>query len=196
MDNPCVIMLDEYKQRRAQMNYADFVESMIITEGDARMFENTMGILGEWGEVAELLKKSVRDDHKVDKDKLTKELGDVMFYVTARMNLVSLVASDAIVSGAIELSLDDIKEGYDTDPEDDIKTSVQKGTEAISLLLNYSNHKGSDFVVNQGCIAVISAVGVIAQAYDITYSDIISTNVAKLTSRKERGTIQGSGDDR
>ena len=194
MDNPCVIMLDEYKQRRAQMKYADFVESMIITEGDARMFENTMGILGEWGEVAELLKKSVRDDHKVDKDKLTKELGDVMFYVTARMNLVSLVVSDAITEGALELSLDEIRAGFDTDPEDDIKSGVEKGTEAIAGLLDYGNEY--DSVTIQHCVSVISGIGVIAQAYDITYSDIISTNVAKLTSRKERGTIQGSGDDR
>ena len=176
------------------MHYADFVESMIITEGDARMFENTMGILGEWGEVAELLKKSVRDGHKVDKDKLTKELGDVMFYVTARMNLVKMMVSDAIVSGAIELSLDEIRAGFDTDPEDDIKSGVEKGTEAIAVLLNYNNK--SDSVVIQNCIKVISGVGVIAQVHDITYSDIINTNVAKLTSRKERGTIQGSGDDR
>ena len=194
MDNPCVIMLDEYKQRRAQMNYADFVESMIITEGDARMFENTMGILGEWGEVAELLKKSVRDDHKVDKDKLTKELGDVMFYVTARMNLVSLTVSDAITSGAIELDLDEIKSGFDTDPEDHVKVGVEKGTEAIAVLLDYT--KDDDSLVIQYCVKVVSAIGTIASVYDITYSDIIDTNVDKLTSRKERGTIQGSGDDR
>ena len=177
------------------MNYAAFVESMIITEGDDRLFENTMGILGEWGEVAELLKKSVRDGHKVDKDKLTKELGDVMFYVTARMNLVSLVYSTAYVSEAIELDLDKIKSGLDIDPEDEVKVGVEKGTEAIAVLLDYTKDVTKTLVV-QYCIKVVSAIGTIASAYDITYSDIINTNVAKLTSRKERGTIQGSGDDR
>lgn len=35
-----------------------------------------------------------------------------------------------------------------------------------------------------------------ANFYDMRLSDILNTNVEKLTSRKERDLIQGSGDDR
>ena len=60
-------------------NYAAFVESMIITEGDDRLFENTLGLVGEAGEVAEKIKKVVRDGN-VNLDAIQKELGDVIFY--------------------------------------------------------------------------------------------------------------------
>jgi NTP pyrophosphatase (non-canonical NTP hydrolase) len=42
-----------------------------------------MGIAGEAGEVADLLKKHLFHGHPLDKDKLVKELGDVLWYVAA-----------------------------------------------------------------------------------------------------------------
>lgn len=40
-----------------------------------------LGLTGEAGEVAELLKKHLGHGHELDNDKLEKELGDVMWYV-------------------------------------------------------------------------------------------------------------------
>ena len=101
-----------------EVNYADFVESMVLTEGDDRLFENTLGLVGEAGEVAEKIKKKVRDGN-IDIQGLQKELGDVIFYWYA-------------LHGALGL-----------DPE-----------------------------------------------------TTKNMNKEKLTSRKERGTLQGSGDNR
>lgn len=44
--------------------------------------ENTLGLVGEAGEVAEKVKKNVRDGF-IDVDDLMKELGDVLFYIAA-----------------------------------------------------------------------------------------------------------------
>ena len=101
-----------------EVNYAEFVESMVLTEGDDRLVENTLGLVGEAGEVAEKIKKKVRDGN-IDIQGLQKELGDVIFYWYA-------------LHGALGL-----------DPE-----------------------------------------------------TTKNMNKEKLTSRKERGTLQGSGDNR
>jgi NTP pyrophosphatase (non-canonical NTP hydrolase) len=101
-----------------EVDYAEFVESMILTEGADRLVENTLGLVGEAGEVAEKIKKKVRDGN-IDLQGLQKELGDVIFYWYA-------------LHGALGL-----------DPE-----------------------------------------------------TTKSMNKEKLTSRKERGTLQGSGDNR
>jgi NTP pyrophosphatase (non-canonical NTP hydrolase) len=48
-----------------------------------------MGIPGEVGEVVELLKKAERDEKdvtKVNKKKLTKEIGDVLYYMMILMD--------------------------------------------------------------------------------------------------------------
>lgn len=101
-----------------QLKYADFVESMVITKGADRLVENTLGLVGEAGEVAEKIKKKVRDGN-IDIQGLQKELGDVIFYWYA-------------LHGALGL-----------DPEETIKM-----------------------------------------------------NKEKLNSRKQRGTLQGNGDNR
>lgn len=66
--------------------YSHWVESKIITEGQTRLVENVLGLVGEAGEVAEKIKKQMRDSTKVSPDDIVKELGDVVFYATALAN--------------------------------------------------------------------------------------------------------------
>lgn len=65
--------------------YSDWVEGMVITTGQVRLLENTLGLVGEAGEFAEKIKKYVRDG-TYDRDLWLKELGDVVFYVAALAN--------------------------------------------------------------------------------------------------------------
>lgn len=67
------MMLNEYQQR---------IEQFILTEGETRLMENTLGLVGEAGEVAEKVKKFLRDG-TLDKQEVAKEIGDVLFYVAA-----------------------------------------------------------------------------------------------------------------
>lgn len=68
------------------IDYSYWVEGKILTEGDSRLVENTLGLIGEAGEVAEKVKKLIRDNTKVNRDDIIKELGDVAFYLTALAN--------------------------------------------------------------------------------------------------------------
>lgn len=65
--------------------YSDWVEGMIITSGQTRMIENTLGLVGEAGEFAEKVKKVIRDG-TFDRELILKELGDVVFYAAALAN--------------------------------------------------------------------------------------------------------------
>jgi NTP pyrophosphatase (non-canonical NTP hydrolase) len=67
-------------------DYSYWVEGKIVTEGQTRLVENTLGLVGEAGEVAEKIKKLLRDSNKVNSDEIVKELGDVVFYATALAN--------------------------------------------------------------------------------------------------------------
>jgi NTP pyrophosphatase (non-canonical NTP hydrolase) len=67
-------------------DYSYWVEDKIVTEGETRLVENTLGLVGEAGEVAEKIKKMLRDSNKVSADEIVKELGDVVFYATALAN--------------------------------------------------------------------------------------------------------------
>lgn len=43
--------------------------------------EAAMGLAGECGEVADLIKKSVFQDHRLSREALIRELGDVLWYL-------------------------------------------------------------------------------------------------------------------
>lgn len=65
--------------------YSQWVETMILTSGSTRLIENTLGLVGEAGEFAEKIKKFHRDG-VIEDDLVKKELGDVLFYLTALAN--------------------------------------------------------------------------------------------------------------
>ena len=66
-------------------DYSEEVEKLVITVANTRLVENTLGLVGEAGEVAEKIKKFIRDED-FSKEDIVKELGDVLFYVTALTN--------------------------------------------------------------------------------------------------------------
>jgi len=69
------------------MDYSLWVEKKIITKDQERLIENILGLVGETGEVAEKIKKLIRDGNKIANEEILKELGDVLFYTTALANL-------------------------------------------------------------------------------------------------------------
>ena len=66
--------------------YGNEVDQLILTKGNERLVENTLGLVGEAGEVAEKVKKVIRDKGNLNQAELVKELGDVLFYVAALAN--------------------------------------------------------------------------------------------------------------
>jgi len=68
-------------------DYSQWVEKKILTEGQERLVENTLGLVGEAGEVAEKIKKLIRDSNRFANNEIMKELGDVVFYATALANI-------------------------------------------------------------------------------------------------------------
>ena len=55
-----------------------------------------LGLSGESGEVAELIKKQWRDNIYLDKDKFKKELGDVLWYISQLCNWAELDLQEVI----------------------------------------------------------------------------------------------------
>tara|TARA_R110002074_G_scaffold199528_4_gene367327 strand:+ start:452 stop:841 length:390 start_codon:yes stop_codon:yes gene_type:complete len=67
--------------------YSHFVEDKVFTKGRDRLVENTLGLVGEAGEVSEKVKKLFRDKNSFSDEDVLKELGDVLFYATALANI-------------------------------------------------------------------------------------------------------------
>ena len=86
----------EQKKRIYLDDYAEWVENKIVTTGDKRILENTMGFIGETGEFFEKIKKHVRDNTPLDKDSVALEAGDVIFYFVALLNVLDIKVEDVL----------------------------------------------------------------------------------------------------
>jgi NTP pyrophosphatase (non-canonical NTP hydrolase) len=78
----------EVKKERPSMTLNDYQQKALstnINEGTYLFFDRMFGLVGEAGEMADKVKKWIRDDkadwEKLDKDLMVSELGDVLWYV-------------------------------------------------------------------------------------------------------------------
>ena len=67
-------------------DYQELAETTAMYPENAKITYPLLGLNGEVGEVCEKVKKHIRDGRELDKEDLTKELGDVLWYlaITAR----------------------------------------------------------------------------------------------------------------
>lgn len=84
------------------MNMNDYQQAALRTanpDHPNELFHLVLGLVGESGEIAEKMKKLVRDhdsdESKIDRDDIKKELGDVLWYA-------------AVLASYLDISLDDI----------------------------------------------------------------------------------------
>ena len=76
------------------MDFKEYQEQSARTDG-GNLTAHFLGLCGESGEVVELFKKHIAHGHELDTAKLAKELGDVLWYISA-------------IATGLNLSLDDI----------------------------------------------------------------------------------------
>jgi len=84
---------NEY-QKEACRTFKDHKE---LTTKQAELLDWALGLAGEAGEVCELLKHHIFHEEQLDKMKLAKELGDVLWYISAiaktnRINMDTILA--------------------------------------------------------------------------------------------------------
>ena len=113
---------NEYQQSasRTRIDKPDFK----ITDPQVMIAWNALGLAGEAGEVADLIKKGVFHQRGLDKENLKKELGDVLWYLTALCSDLGLTLEEVMQHNIQKLQAR-FPEGYD--PE---RTSVRDGDAA------------------------------------------------------------------
>jgi NTP pyrophosphatase (non-canonical NTP hydrolase) len=62
-----------------------------------------LGLGGEAGEAQDLVKKHLFHGHALDKEKLTKELGDVLWYVAVMANVIGVSLSEVAARNIAKL---------------------------------------------------------------------------------------------
>lgn len=92
---------DEYQEKAAKYDFFEITDNL----SEVGFVEKVLGLTGEAGEVADKIKKILRDKDGVvsdeDRGLVVKELGDVLWYVASIARYLSVPLSD-VASGNIE----------------------------------------------------------------------------------------------
>lgn len=80
----------------------------------ADLINGVMGLCGESGEFADIVKKLIFHKHPIDINSLKKELGDVMWYVAMCCNALN-ISLDDVMQGNIDKLKKRYPDGFSTD---------------------------------------------------------------------------------
>ena len=158
-----------------QITIDNYTDHCLKTWGGPNQRErDELGIIGELGEVAEVLKKHLRGDFdEVERDKrLLKELGDLLYYVAIDMHLHGLDISHLSTYHHSVPSCSII----------DLNNSISVYLDSRFASINDEE--------------VLDSFEMFISTYGFTIEQVMTENIKKLSCRAERGVINGSGDDR
>lgn len=101
------------------MNFSDYQELAARTLGRDRTHEQqlanaALGLTGEAGETAELIKKHLFHATPLDRDAMVKELGDCLWYIAAFATVLEIPMTE-IAERNIEKLKRRYPEGFDTE---------------------------------------------------------------------------------
>ena len=170
---------------------------------NSRMLYPALGIIGECGEIAEKVKKFIRDDNwNMKPDRIAaimKELGDCCWYLAniccdtdLDLNMMHKMRGNLIVHQIRQLTL----------PQ--LVIHMNRHTTAVAEILEhwyYNNqccpNKWDQYPeIPQHLSHIIVCIEEIAHKYDFTLEEICTANIEKLTKRKHKGMLCGDGDTR
>ena len=99
------MLVKEYQEAAARtlIDKPDFE----ITDTQVMTVWNAIGLAGEAGEVVDLIKKGIFHQQGLDKEKLKKELGDVLWYAAAICTTCGFTLEEVM-----ELNIEKLKARY------------------------------------------------------------------------------------
>ena len=89
------------------MMYSDKPLECLQTITEDGMINSVMGLCGESGEAIDIVKKWMAQGHELDKEHLTKELGDIAWYLAEAATALEFPLDDIL-----QANIDKLKKRY------------------------------------------------------------------------------------
>lgn len=167
-----------------------------------------MGVGGESGELLEKVKKIYRDKNSIideeAKEWLIKEMGDIFWYCSQIYSETKVCFNNLYLIPGYVLAINDFQEYVKLNLYNKYNNSVLDLMERCFLLLKdvgrllgrYVDKDISKIDLLLKITNILYHLAVICIIIDTTLENVANTNIEKLYSRKARGQLQGSGDNR
>lgn len=195
-------------ERNISMDLREYQEkahstAIYLTIDNTKMLYPALGIVGECGEVAEKIKKLIRDSNwnmtPERKTAIAQELGDCCWYLAniccdtnLDLNMMYKMRGASMIHQIRKLMLPRLILHMN-------RHAIALATDLEDWHYRYGcklNEKDRYIEIPQHLSHIITCIEEIAHRCDFTLENICTMNVVKLAERKKKGIIKGSGDNR
>lgn len=170
---------------------------------NTRMLYPALGIVGECGEVAEKIKKSIRDDNwEMTPDRTTaiiNELGDCCWYLANiccdtdyDLHMIYEMRGSYIAQLVHNLLLPQLAI-HMSHHATSVATMLERWYYIYNCRLGDKDLFGA---LPIHLSHIIACIGEVANKCDFTLEEICTANIAKLMNRQKNGKLHGEGDNR
>ena len=165
--------------------FKEFVrESKVGTlNQDKNIHQAILGLIGEWGEVSDILKKHIFQGHKMDIDHLIEELGDCCWY--------GMLFIDELKLDTHVVFYKNWRVNYSSYHNmSDIIGVIYNGSKSIGELCGFSDYNSNNVstLASLYCIrSIFWCIETVGNLYGCTLFDIFSNNVKKISTRYPDG---------
>lgn len=175
----------------------------------ARFFYPCLGLVGETGELWE---KFEEEGLNADKNEIKKEMGDVLWYIANTLIDIGYTSDDFIAMFVdpcqpfedLFTNLDDVI--LNTNMAFQTRISMQSPVIPLGKIAEIAKKtlRDSDGVIPEdkkrtvmiNITKIMISLTTMAKAFGLSLDEIAMANIKKLFSRRDRGVLQGSGDNR
>jgi NTP pyrophosphatase (non-canonical NTP hydrolase) len=141
----------------------------------------TLGLFGEIGEIAQLVKRTLRDGETLNRERLADEIGDCLWYLAMYL----FEAQARMPEASYYLSSD----FTDDDLPHDVSSLMCWTVEMISSCEGTIEEEYAHE-------SILAALNTLARHTPYTLEAIARRNLDKLADRANRGVLRGEGDER
>lgn len=147
---------------------------------DATTDDYFLGLVGEGGEVVDLLKKILYHKHPVDRDKLCKEFGDATWYIAAMATIygfdldAAYLAAESFFAGL---------NSYEPPPNMLCRFYVRICAAIDEIRYGETAPENWEAILALNIGALLRIIEALAKHYNITLQEVFGVNVAKLKER-------------
>jgi NTP pyrophosphatase (non-canonical NTP hydrolase) len=176
--------LNDYQQEIVR------ISKLFKTPEDRKLVVYMAGLFGETGEVVTLLESPIFG-YELDMQALVKELGDVLAYLALIADSFSFSLQDIVpISKHDDISENQKLVAYQ------IRLTVSSSKVSERLKKHFRDNKLDKQALAKELGNVLNFLTLIANYFGFTLEEIANHNLIKLDAREQKGTLQGSGDDR
>jgi NTP pyrophosphatase (non-canonical NTP hydrolase) len=178
--NGGIVTFAEYQQ-------VAHLTAMYPLEGDRPLQYVTLGLTGEAGEIANKVKKIIRDSNMVItewmKESIADEVGDVLWYI-------------AELHGLLKMKIDPFWDMYFRPDLLDIPFNIDRLVTSVHSLCGIAAWAHENSFRVELITVLFANLSEIAHQCGMGIHECAGRNIVKLLNRKRCGMIQGQGDKR